>query len=78
MLYLKSFKSSSFVGNLVLSFLLFRKSKYNSLLTLNLKGVFAKNERGYRLTAKKALLITTNLTSICCVYKEIIVKNDSC
>ena len=24
-------------------------------------GVFAKNERGYRLTAKKALLIATNL-----------------
>ena len=35
------------------------------------KGVFAKNERGYRLDAiKKALLIATNLTSICCVYKE--------
>ena len=32
-----------------------------------LKGVFAKNERGYRLNAiKKALLIATNLTSICC------------
>ena len=31
-----------------------------------LKGVFAKNERGYKL----------NLTSICCVYKEKIVKND--
>ena len=40
-------------------------------------GVFAKNERGYRLTAKKALLIATNLTFICCVYKEKIVKNDS-
>ena len=42
-----------------------------------LKGVFAKNERGYRLNAlKKALLIATNLTSSCCVYKEKIVKND--
>ena len=49
-----------------------------SLFTKNLKGVFAKNERGYRLNAiKKALLIATNLTSICCVYKEKIVKNDS-
>ena len=43
-----------------------------------LKGVFAKNERGYRLNAiKKALLIATNLTSICCVYKEKIVKDVS-
>ena len=42
-----------------------------------LKGVFAKNERGYRLNAiKKALLIATNLTSICCVYKEKNVNND--
>ena len=33
--------------------------------------MFAKNERGYRLYAiKKALLIATNFTSICCVYKE--------
>ena len=41
-----------------------------------LKGVFAKNERGYRLNAiKKALLIVPNLTSICCVYKEKIVKD---
>ena len=45
---------------------------------MHFKGVFGKNERGYRLTAKKkALLIATNLTSICCVYKEKIVKNDS-
>ena len=49
------------------------------LITNLLKGVFAKNERGYRLNAiKKALLITSNLTSICCVYKEKTVKNDSC
>ena len=27
---------------------------------------------------KKALLIATNLNSICCVYKEKIIKNDSC
>ena len=40
-----------------------------------LKAVFAKNERGYRLSAiKKALLIATNITSICCDYKEKIVK----
>ena len=45
---------------------------------VELKGVFAKNERGYRLTAKsKRFLIATNLTFICCVYKEKIVKNDS-
>ena len=44
----------------------------------SLKGVFVKNERGYRLNAiKKALLITNNLTSICCVYKEKIVKDVS-
>ena len=44
---------------------------------LFLKGVFAKNERVYRLNAiKKTLLIATNLTSICCIYKEKIVKND--
>ena len=42
---------------------------------LHLKGVFAKNERGYRLNAiKKTLLIATNLTSICCVFKEKLVK----
>ena len=42
----------------------------------HLKGVFAKNERGYRLNAiKKALLIATNLTSIYCVYKEKIDKD---
>ena len=43
-----------------------------------LKGVFAKNERGYRLNAiKMALLIATNLTSICCVYKEKLVTDIS-
>ena len=43
-----------------------------------LKGVFAKNEMGYRLNAiKKAFLIATNLTSICCVYKEKIDKDVS-
>ena len=37
-----------------------------------------KNERGYRLNAyKKVLVISTNLTSICCVYKEKTVKHDS-
>ena len=35
-----------------------------------LKGVFAKNERVYRLTANN------NLTSILWVYKENVVKND--
>ena len=45
----------------------------------DLKGVVAKNVRGYRLNAiKKALLIAINLTSICCVYEEKIAKNDSC
>ena len=45
---------------------------------LHLKGVFAKNERGYRLNAiKKTLLIATNLTFTCCVYKEKIVKDVS-
>ena len=40
--------------------------------------MFAKNERGYRLTVKKeSLLIATDLTSICSVYKEKIVENDS-
>ena len=39
-----------------------------------LKGVFGKNERGYRISAiKKALLVAINLTSICCVYKAKIV-----
>ena len=43
-----------------------------------LKEVFAKNKMGYRLTAKiSAFNRYTNLTSICCVYKEKIVKNDS-
>ena len=41
---------------------------------MRFKGSVRKNERGYRLNAKKALLIATNLTSICCVYKEKIVK----
>ena len=54
----------------------FPLNKFNS--NPFLKGVFAKNERGYRLNAiKKALLIATNFTSICCVYKEKIVKDDS-
>ena len=44
----------------------------------HLKGVYAKNERGYRLRCdKKALLIATDLTSLCCVYKEKIVKDVS-
>ena len=43
-----------------------------------LKGVFAKNERGYRPNAiKKRFMIATNLTSICCVYKEKIVQDVS-
>ena len=45
---------------------------------LVLKGVFAKNERGYRLNAiKKVLFIATNLTSICCVFKKKIDKDVS-
>ena len=50
----------------------------SSVLDLNwvLKGVFAKNKWGVQaLCNKKALLIATNLTSICCVYKEKIVKD---
>ena len=45
-------------------------------MRVSIKGsVREKNERGYRLNAiKKALSIATNLTSICCVYKEKIVK----
>ena len=47
-------------------------------LSFILKGVFAKNERGYMLNAiKKALLIATNLTSICCIYKEKLIKDVS-
>ena len=39
------------------------------------KGSVRENKRGYRLNAiKKALLIATNLASICCVYKEKIIK----
>ena len=37
------------------------------------KGLFAKSKSGY----KKVFLIATKLTSICCVYKEKIVKNGS-
>ena len=45
----------------------------NLMFKVSLKGVFAKNERWYRLNAlKKALLIATNLTSICCVFKSIV------
>ena len=40
-----------------------------------LKGVFAKNERVY--VEENSVVITTNLTSICCVYKEKMVKDDS-
>ena len=50
--------------------------RYNLIEILYLKGVFAKNESGYRCD-KKALLIATNLTFICCVYKEKSVKNNS-
>ena len=45
-----------------------------------LKGVFAKNERGYRLTVEKLSLvqIATNLTSMIYLfaYKEKTVEND--
>ena len=43
--------------------------------------MFAKNERGYKLKAyveKLSMVIATNLTSICCFYKEKIFKNNSC
>ena len=50
----------------------------SSLFNFYLKGVFAKNKRGYMLTAKNkrfwSLLIL--YTSICCVYKEKIVINN--
>ena len=37
--------------------------------------MFVKNERGYRLTAKKlSMVIATNPTFICCVYMKKIVK----
>ena len=54
----------------------FKRFKVRHMVQQNyLKGVFAKNERGYRLNAiKKTLLIATNLTSICCVFKEKLVK----
>ena len=40
---------------------------------MTLKAMFAKNERGYRLNAiKKAVLIATNLTSICCCKEKIV------
>ena len=51
-------------------------STVSSTFLIRLKEVCAKNKRGYRLTAKKSLLITANLTSICCSYKEKIIKND--
>ena len=46
---------------------------FHSIKKRRFKGEFAKNEKGYRLAAK---YITTNITSICCVYKEKIVEND--
>jgi len=42
---------------------------------MDLKGVFAKNEKGDRFSVKISGLHATNLTSICCVYEEIIPKN---
>ena len=48
-------------------------------MLIDLKGVFAKNERGYKAYDEEyVLLIATNLTSICCVYKEKIAENDLC
>ena len=41
-----------------------------------LEGVFANNERGYRL-APKIIAFDHFQTSICCFYKDKIVKNDS-
>ena len=42
-----------------------------------LKGVFAKNERGYRLRAKnKHFWSLSNLSSISCVSKKKIIEND--
>ena len=42
-----------------------------------LKGVFAKNERGYGLRQKYSIVIASNFNSICCVNKEKIFKNDA-
>ena len=36
--------------------------------------MFAKNEKGY--VKKYSMVIATNITSICCVFKEKSVKND--
>ena len=41
------------------------------------KGSVHENERGYRLNAIKKRFPSHNLTSVCCVYKEKIVKDVS-
>ena len=47
------------------------------LKKVSLKGVFAKYERGYMLAAKNNKnKNNNNISSICCVYKEKIVKHD--
>ena len=42
-----------------------------------LKGVFTKNERGYMASVEKySIVIYTNLSSICCVYRRKLLKTN--
>ena len=50
-------------------------SNFTSGIILN--RVFAKKKEGTGLRILNLILIATNFTSICCVYKEKIVKNNS-
>ena len=67
--------------NKILRFLWVKTFEWDGDQLLNLrsntlKGVFTKNERGYRIIEKLSMVIATNLTSICFVYKEKYAKND--
>ena len=54
-----------------------QKNNYKSKKKTRSKGsVREKWKEEYAYGEKKSLLISTNLTSICCVYKEKIVRND--
>ena len=58
----------------------FKVHRHTNLTVVSLviyqRECLQKMKGGYRLTAKKGLSVASNLTSICCVYKEKIVKND--
>ena len=60
------------IGIILIHFLCSKRVIFNKFL----KGVFAKNNRGYRLKAKNKRFWLLLILLLCCVCKKKIVKND--